>query len=291
MSESAAPVGAFNTSQAVPQQATPVAPQAEPKVEVPKQDDKFASKFAALTRKEKEVKAREKAAEEKAAEYTRKYTEYEERSKSEKSLLTEMSENPLKFMKKHNITFEQLAEMQLNDENPTTDMKLKRMEESVSGSLKAEIEALKKQLADKDKSVEEKQANERAEAAKAAQQDYVNELTEFVNKNEEKYELIKNRDAVQLIYDTVEAYYNETGQILDMEKATDAVEAHLEDEVKQTLELKKFKGVMPNQAKPGMKQTAPTLSNTLAAEVPVQGDKLLSREDSLKRAAAMLRFS
>ena len=290
MSDSAVPSGPFSTTTAPAAEAVPQQ-NSQPDVAVPKQDDKFASKFAALTRKEKEVKMREKAAADKEAEALRKYSEYEEKSKSEKALLAEMNENPLKFMKKHNITFEQLAEMQLNDENPTADMKIKRLEETVTSRLESKIAELEKRLADKDKSAEERTAQEKAEAAKAAQQDYVNELTEFVNKNEEKYELIKNRDAVQLIYDTVEAYYNETGQILDMDKAADAVEAHLEDEVKQTLELKKFKGVVPNQAKPVPKGTAPTLSNTLAAEVPVQGDKLLSREESLKRAAAMLRFS
>src|SRR5688572_12798050 len=57
------------------------APKEPVKPEAPK-DDRFAAKFAALTRKEREVRDREKQAEKRLAEAEKKAQELEERSKS-----------------------------------------------------------------------------------------------------------------------------------------------------------------------------------------------------------------
>ena len=50
-----------------------------------------------------------------------------------------------------------------------------------------------------------------------------------------QYELIQANEANDIIYDVIEEHYNETGRILDIEEAAEAVESYLEEEAEKLL--------------------------------------------------------
>jgi hypothetical protein len=261
------------------------APEPEPK------KDFLAPKFAALSRKEKEVREKERAIKAQLAEFEKQRSEFESKSKSaadgESALLAEMRKNPLKFMEKHGLTFEQLTEMQLNDQNPTMEMQMAQMR----AELKAEMEETYGKLSESLKEKEEREANEKYQAAVNG---YKAEMTTFVSANPDKYELILANDATDLLLETAEAYFAETQaqgnpRVPTYEEVADAVEAHFEEQAKQILKLKKFNTAQKPEPGPS-KQTAPTLSNSQSAELPKSGTKRLTDEESKREAAKLIRW-
>lgn len=251
-----------------------------------KSQDLYAPKFAALSRKEKMVKQAEASLKQREADLAQKMKELEERSKqssdSSASLEEQLKANPLKFLRDKGITMEQLVQMQLNDENPTTDMKMERMRSDLESKTLKRIEELEKQLKEK----EENQAKQQYEKAVEA---YKIEVDSFIKKSPDAYELIIANNANDLVFQVAEEYYNSTDKVLEIKDAADAVEAHLEEEAKKILELKKFK-TSPKTEQTQKIETAPTLSNTQASEVPKNGSRNLSNEESVKEAAKLLRW-
>jgi hypothetical protein len=305
-------IGSFIVDEAAaPEQAeqavTPTPATPPEKVEPAK--DQFSVKFAALSRKEKEVKQREAAIAKRMAEVEARAKEYEEKSKSERSLEQEIKENPLKFLReKYGYDFEQLAAMQLNDENPTYDMKLERRTKEIEEKALSRIEQLEKALKEK----EEREVKEQYERSVSA---YKAEIKAEVEANADAYELIQANDAYDLVFQVAEQHYNNTaeyeegtaeydeagnvvkpgiivkpGKILSTKEAAEAVEMHLEERAKEILKLKKFNKASTNK-EPVKKEAAPTLSNTLASEVPQNGRRPLSNEEELAEAAKLIRWS
>ena len=258
--------------------------------EKPKVQDFLAPKFAALSRKEKEVRAEAAKIKAEREEIAKMRAELEGKSKtsadSEAKMLSEFKKNPLKFMQSQGLSFEQLMEMQLNDQNPTPQMMIEQLKSEMDSKYQKELSELRESLKEK----ETREANERYEAAKNG---YLQELTGFVNSNPDTYELILANGATELMYETAEAYFQQTGKVPSHKEIAQAVEEHLEERAKQILKLKKFQTPAPKiEAKPSGQptKTAPTLSNTLAAEVPQNGTKFMSDEESKKAAAKLLRW-
>lgn len=302
MSDSVAPAAPQPTSPI--QGITEPQPNAVPetKAEKPK-DDFLAPKFAALTRKEKQIREYERSLRAKEAELQSKFAEYESKSKatqeSESQLLASLKKNPLKFMAEHGLTYEQLTEMQLNEQNPTPAMEMQKLREELREELLKEIGGVKETLKEK----EEREAKEQFARAESA---YKSELSDFVKNNAETYELILANDAFELMYETAHAYYQQSvkdyeaglikaPKVPSHEELAKAVEAHLEEQIEGIAKLKKvqskFSNLKPAEPKQPQTQTAPTLSNTLASEVPKPGSKLMSDEESKREAAKLLRWN
>ena len=113
---------------------------------------------------------------------------------------------------------------------------------------------------------------------------------EWSLQKEEAYELIKLNDAKELVFDVIQEFYQSTGRVLSVEEATKHTEEHLESEARKVFEAKRFKQPAKEKQEPGEKKAAPTLSNTQSSEVPSIGDVKLSREESLKDAAKLIRW-
>lgn len=268
------------------QVADEVQAEALPKAEetAPKVDDKLASKFAALTRKERALREQQNQLKKQQAEIEQLRKQFDERGSSEKSLADRLKSEPLKVLSEAGLTFEDLSQIVLNEGNPTPEMLIKRTRDEIESKYTKELEELKRSMIEKEKAAEEAKVD-------AVKQQYMAELTEYVNSNE-KYELIRANDSVQLVYDVVEAFYQESGKVLSLQEAADQVESYLEDEAKKIFELKKFKQTSPKQdQQPGQpKQTAPTLSNAMASQAPQKGERKLSKEESIKEAAKLIRW-
>lgn len=276
----------------------PEAPPVEvPAVEQPK-DDKFAAKFAALSKKEKQLRAQEKAMQTRIKEMEDRFKAQEEALKPYMSLKDAASADPsalLDNLRSMGLDEKKIVEKYILKQEPTPEEK----QISMIQDLQKEINALK---ADRLKEVE--QSKEREVATKkqnevTLRKNYLSHLGSFVEKNANEYELIRANDAVDLIYDVMEEKYNTTlsadgtGVVLTEKEAADLVENYLYEQAKKLIETNKIKSSFATRVvettKPKTGQTA-TLSNTAAQQVPARGERKLSDEESKAKMAEMLRF-
>ena len=261
------------------------------------EEDKFASKFAALSRRDKELREREAEINNKLALLEEKFAALENPSEPEKEpelpLEYRLKSNPLETLKEMGLGYDKLTELALNDGKLTTDMQMQLMREELESKFGSELERLQNELAEKEKAQEEQKYEE-------VVNNYMNELTEFVN-TDQKYELIRANDSVDLVYDVIEDYYNETGRILDMNEAADQVEAYLEEEldriVNNTQKLQEKFGLTKAEAEKIVEaqeqkssNDSPTLSNTHSTVVSKQGSPK-TRDESLLAAASLLKWN
>lgn len=257
--------------------------QQEQEVQNTQQEDKFASKFAALSRKEKIIRQRE-------AELTQRLQELENRAKQQdeefgkwKSVPDRLKKEPLKVLEEAGLTFEELTEMALNDGKPTSDMQQADLEKRLSSKL----EELERKL-------QEKEENEKLSKQEAMLSEFKRGLENYIDENASNYELVKANDAFELVFDVIEAQAERTGEIMDYKDACDAVEAYLLEEVKQHLSLSKIKALLGSEGTGVQseqdKQSSVTLSNELSAQPTSENGSRLSDEESKKLAARMIRW-
>lgn len=247
------------------------------------QDDKFAAKFAALSRKEKQLRDKERELESKLKDMESKFSVDKQEVEKLKAIPERLKKEPLKVMEEFGLTFQQLTEMMLNDGKPTPEMLLSEKETAI----RKEIEALKKQIEDKEQSEQQKKYEEVLNG-------FVQDLTKYVTDTED-YEMIRASDAVPLVYEVIEAHHANTGTILSNKEACDLVEAHLLEEAKKYVTLNKIKGLLqPKEQTPTQstekRQASVTLSNTASAQVPKQSERKLSSEESLREAAKLIKW-
>lgn len=234
-----------------PAEATTPAPDAtttapveggEKTAEAPAAVDPLSAKFAALSKREREVALREKREREAIA---KERADIEARAKdletklaqvtSAEQLLALAKEKPTEFLAKTGLTFKQLTDAVLAEgQEPTADDKIAKLEARLEAEAKARAEA--EERAKADAAAREAKVNEEAvERYKAGIQD-------FVAKNAETYELVAAEGAHELVFDLIEAHYTETAksgkpEIMTVDKAAELAEAYLLEEA-----TKKFKG-------------------------------------------------
>jgi len=263
----------------------------EPETEQePKQEeDQFSSKFAALSRKEKEIRQREAELEARLKEIEDRNSKLEEEYGKYKTLPERLKNQPLDVLAEEGVDFDTLIKMVLeNDGKPTTEMQIQQLKDEMQNKYMKELENLRTELEEKEKAAEEQRYNEVIE-------DYKYELNEFIDQNSETYELIKLNDAADLVYQVVEEHYNENGRVLSNEEACEHVENYLLDEAKKHLNVNKIKSLLnpepaPQKPRPEQRTVANTLSNTESATVPTRDGRVLSDEESKREAAKLIRW-
>jgi hypothetical protein len=247
--------------------------------------DRFASKFAALSRKEKALRDRESEYESKFEEMERRLADYETKSQEpEVDWEQLLRRDPLKALEEAGLGYDKLTELALNDGKLTPDMQLAAMREEIENDYRRKFEELEGRLSEKEQAEQEAYYD-------SVQENFQNEISSFVEQNQDKYELIEASDANALVFDVIEEHYNETGRVLDIGEAADAVESYLEEEAGKLMKLKKISsrlGIDPRELEE-LEQV--TLSNDHSAQVQYDGaSRLLSEEESKARAARMLQW-
>lgn len=273
-----------------PQVEEPVVEEPEIEAQEPKQDDEFAAKFAALSRKEKAVREQEAAIEARLAEIEARQKAMDEQYGKYQDLDTRIKNRPMDVLSENGVDFETLAKMVLeNDGKPTPEMEIERLRQDMETKYMKELENLRNELSEKEQKAEEQKYNEVIE-------NYKYELNEFIDTNSENYELIKLNDASDLVYEVIEEHYNETGRILSNNDACEHVENYLLDEAKKHLNVNKIKSLLGNQETAAPKPSAPqqtavnTLSNTESASVPSSSSRFLSEDESKREAAKLIKW-
>ena len=257
----------------------------EPQQEESSQDQ-FASKFAALSRKEKALRDREAEYESKFEEMERRLAEYETQSQEpEVDWEQLLRRDPLRALEEAGLGYDKLTELALNDGKLTPDMQMSAMREEIERDYKRKFEDLEERLVAKEEAEAEEYYN-------SVQENFQHEIGSFINENNEAYELINASEANELVYDVIEEHYNETGRILDLKDAADAVESYLEEEAGKLMKLKKLSGRLDYNPEELFEPDSPvTLSNDHAAQVVHENaQRMLSTEESKARAARMLQW-
>jgi hypothetical protein len=239
------------------------------------QDSEFDRKFAALSRKEKALRDRE-------LELDKKYGNKEKELPLERRIRA----NPLKALEELGLDYDKLTELALNDGRLTPDMQMKLMREELENDYKDKFNSLEERLNAKEKMEEEAKYD-------AVKQGFVGEINSFINENKSDFEYVAHNDATDVVYDVIEEHYNETGRILDIKEAVEAVESYLEEEAEKLLNLGKVKNrltSMRDEYEQPQRQSQTTLSNAHSAQGNERVVRKLSDEESKSAMAKMLQW-
>ena len=251
----------------------PIAPEPE-KPDVKKEKEPLSVRFAALTKREKQIQEREKAIKEQEA----KFKNFELTKES-------VVKSPKEALESIGLSFEDFTKAYLDQLDG----------KEHKPSLEEKFEGLYSRIEAKEKAEKEREEQAKKEAEQAAIDNFKSQVKDFVSADKEKFELINESGLFDEVYNVIEEYFNETGEILATEKAAEHVENHLYEEGQKLLKAKKFAPKMPEPGKgPEKTASSTTLTNKLTpaspATSPVESKKLLSNEESLARAAALLKF-
>ena len=239
------------------------------------QDSEFDRKFAALSRKEKALRDRE-------LELDKKYGNKEKELPLERRIRA----NPLKALEELGLDYDKLTELALNDGRLTPDMQMKLMREELENDYKDKFNSLEERLNAKEKMEEEAKYD-------AVKQGFVGEINSFINENKSDFEYVAHNDATDVVYDVIEEHYNETGRILDIKEAVEAVESYLEEEAEKLLNLGKVKNRLNSirdEYEQPQRQSQVTLSNAHSAQANERVGRKLSDEESKREMARMLQW-
>ena len=255
----------------------------------PEKSDDFSRKFAALSRREKEIRAKEVEYDKRIAELEERLGSFGKKPEPEPELPIEyrLKKDPLRALEDMGLSYDKLTELALNDGKLTPEMQMRLMREELEGDYKKKFEELENRLLEKEKSDEQRRYDD-------IQRGFQNEIEDFVESNSDKYELIKANEANDIIYDVIEEHYNETGRILDIEEAAEAVENYLEEEAEKLLSLGKLRskfGIENDfEREESPRQSQVTLSNAMSAQANERVGRKLSDDESKALAAKMLKW-
>jgi len=203
--------------------------------------------------------------------------------------------NPIDLLKAKGWSYEDASQYVLNDNKPTADQQVK--------SIQQQFEEYKQQQAQKEEQQRQAAIKAQEKHVQETLQEYRNSIDTFVDANKDKYELCALFNGQDLIYNTVQEYYERTNKIMSNEEAAQAGEDYLMEEVRKVQNTNKGKslfGAQVDQAAedmkarvsgeipPGYAQRPParTISNQMASHSSpsVVGHK--GEMDRLARAAA-----
>jgi hypothetical protein len=260
-------------------------------------DPEFARKFAALTRQQKELFLEKK----KFAEEKKPFEQWKSRQELKKT-------NLLQYLQEEGLDYDTLIKAGLSaGDPPSTDDKLKTMEERLNDALK--------KLEEKDQLEERRKQDDLVQKNIAA---IKKEIHDKVNADSVKYETIIAEEAFDTVYDVAEGLYlrecearGEQFQITPEKKdeyllkSLNLVEDHLfkQAEVKSkkyaTLKKLGLKQDTTNQSQKTEKESGggfsqnmtTTLNSQITPAVDAPSERFLSDEESKARAAQKLRWT
>lgn len=211
-----------------------------PQIETPEQPTapetpKVAERFSFLAKKEQnihrqrqELKAQVQAFEAQKAEIEKIKQELE----ASKNRSSTYKSNPLSLLEEHGLTYKELTDYILNNNTVSTESQIK--------ALNDKIEQYEKQRAQDRENELQRQEELRAQKEVQIIQEFKNEIQNFINTKKDTYELTTLYDSSDLVYDTVEAYFEKTKKVLSIPEACDLVEKYLEQQVEKSLKTKKL---------------------------------------------------
>ena len=245
----------------------------------------FSRQFAALARKERALRQKEQE----IANFAKQKEQLEGTSTRLADLQRLAKENPAKLLGELGINYDELTQQVINEGNPTEEQQLRLENERLNNRL----EKLEK-IYD-----EQRQQAEQAQI-KAAHTQLVDNIKNFVD-DSNTFEMVQHHDAYGLVAQVMQEHYNTTKEVLEYGDAAKLVEDHFMAEAERYLGSKKLQERFRELDKPRESETpeaaeqavkrVKTLSNgDVAKKTETSGNVLESKEKSLERVAAMIKW-
>ncbi len=263
---------------------TTEAPEAAEAPPEPERPD-FSRQFAALARKERALRQKEQE----IANFAKEREQFEGTSTRLADLQRLAKENPAKLLGELGINYDELTQQVINEGNPTEEQQLRLENEKLQARLGKLEEVYDKQ----------RQQAEQAQI-KAAHTQLVDNIKNFVD-DSSTFEMVQHHDAYGLVAQVMQEHYNTTKEVLEYGDAAKLVEDHFMAEAERYLGSKKLQERFRELDKPRESETpeaaeqavkrVKTLSNgDVAKKTETSGNVLESKEKSLERVAAMIKW-
>lgn len=262
----------------------------EIKEHVESEDDGFGRKFSALSRKDKEFRDERASWENEKQELEQyraeKAQREEDKNKQEPQMSIEqrLRRDPLGTLKELGMSYEKLTELALNDGKLDSESNMRNQFEDLESKFETKYGAEIKSLQDK---LEEKDNQETEAREQKAVTEFTDKISTHLEENQADYELISAYKANDLVFDVIEAHYNDTNRVLDIADACKAVESHLLSDYQKLGKIEKLQA--KEAPKPNLFET-PTLSNAQSAQAQKSTEKIVSNEESKANAASLIRW-
>ncbi len=265
--------------------AIPVPTEATPTEETPKAPARelASPQLSILAKREKALQKQREEIQKSKLEVDSKYEEINKF----KSIKEQAKTNPLKFIEEAGLTYEELTNFILNGNKPTAEME--------TSSIKSEMQKLRDEIAQRE---QERENSAKAMDEKRAQEaisNFKENITGFLTGKPDDFELCNNYpESVDLIYDVIEAHFEQTEKVMSMEEAAKLVEDHFESEAMKVTSFKKIQSKLAPKPAPteedgfqkAKQQASPTLNNSMSQTV--SGLSNSTENDRIKRALAAL---
>ena len=259
----------------------PEAAEAPPEPERPD----FSRQFAALARKERAIRQKEQE----MANFAKQREQYEGTSTRLADLQRLAKENPAKLLGELGINYDELTQQVINEGNPTEEQQLRLENEKLQARLGKLEEVYDNQ----------RQLAEQAQVS-AARTQLVDNIKNFVD-DSSTFEMVQHHDAYGLVAQVMQEHYNTTKEVLEYGDAAKLVEDHFMAEAERYLGSSKLQARFRELDKPRESETpeaaeqavkrVKTLSNgNVAKKTETSGSTLESKEKSLERVAAMIKW-
>lgn len=247
-------------------QAEPQKPESDAWIKISEQQQKLAKAQAEIEAKSKELDAK--------LDRVNKYEEAKKRSK----------ENPLALLEENNLTFDELTQFVLNNKNQPPELKVKALEELVTG--------LGKKLEDSIGQLRAEEAQRKQANTDEALKHYKQELKKAISAKPDDYELIIASNAFDTVYEVQKVYWEQNGTDLPVEEAAEQVERFFYQQGEKLLKAKKFapKPKVEEASDPVKPSTTLSDSAMSAPIVSPSDSKRLTLDDSKKNAAKLIRW-
>jgi len=267
--------------EAVESAEAPEAPEAPPEPERPD----FSRQFAALARKERALRQKEQE----IASFSKQREQFEGNSTRLADLQKLAKENPAKLLGELGINYEELTNQVINEGNPTEEQKLRRQNEVLQERIQ------------KIEDIYTKQREETEQyQIKAAHTQLVDNIKNFVD-DSNTFEMVQHHNAYSLVGEVMQQHYNTTQEVMEYGHAAKLVEDHFMAEAERYLGSSKLQARFRELDKPRESETpeaaeqavkrVKTLSNSdVAKKTETSGSTLESKEKSLERVAAMIKW-
>ena len=242
----------------------PPTPEAKP------EEERMSARFAALARRERLLVDRE-----------RKLKEGTGSADSFKKDVEGLRNDPIAFLEKYGVKLDDVLHHALGSKRePSTDEKLKKLQDRIDRQEKERTER------------EERNIRETNEKNIQLFQD---NIKKHVEDNPEKFELIRENNAHDTVFEVVEEYFKKTGKVMAIDEAASKVEEYLDGHLERIARNSKKLAAKLGYVKDSQeKKTATPLTLTNRANGNSSGleeKRLLSNEESLKKAAALIKWS
>ena len=260
-------------------------PEEEKKAEAPKPG---LSSWQVLARKEKQIiQDRERIAAEKESlrRDRQEIQALKQRMESFEAEKASFKTNPKKLYEAYGLTYDELTQAELNNGEVPPSVQIKALQDHIK-NLEDRLQTEKTQ----EEQIRARQAEEQNQQVLA---DFQDQIVTFVKSKPENYELILLNGAEDLVYSTVNDYYEKTKKIISIKEAADATERFLENKAEEIARSKKVRARLGSAVEDIRRTPEPaktrTLSNTYTPiSAPQYGQTAKSEQERMERAARAL---